>query len=105
VRRHKPLRRVVDVVQMPLGQGVHPELGSYTMSELLDVMDCGHYAEAVHLRPPSKTSYVRRHGEVWRKCSECPRVSRGEIEETRRRIEVPPENRGGYTCGEIHPKR
>lgn len=76
----RPLRKVVDVVLSPLAQGVHADLGSYTMHQPLDLMECGHYAPAVHLRPPSKTSYVRNNGLVWRKCLECPKVTRDEFD-------------------------
>ncbi len=76
VRRYQPLRRIDEKRLLPtLDQpwSVGQALGGQP-HEPIDILECGHVLSAKLLMPASKTPYVRKHGETYRKCPECPRV-------------------------------
>ncbi len=67
MRRYQPLRCVVEMVKVPADVPDMP-------GQLYDALECGHLLGMVLLPSPSKSPYIRKGAERYRKCPKCSRV-------------------------------
>lgn len=84
-RAYKPFREVVATESVPAPEdnwlvGYARERGHEppNVSTLLDVLSCGHRTGMVVLPPANRDPYYRTEEKRYRRCSECPRVTKEE---------------------------
>lgn len=79
-RRYQPLREIEETMMVPI-PAPPGSVGAAPCGRahyLLDILSCGHVLAAKLLMSPSRTPYVRDGERRYRKCRECPRVSKAE---------------------------
>ncbi len=77
MRNKRPLRLIVEKEMVPIPNPpdmIGTKLGGQA-HVMIDHLECGHEFQAKLLMPKSKTPYVRKDGETYRKCLKCPRVT------------------------------